>query len=95
MQFQKGASGNPGGRRKKTTDDIELEKAAKGHTEAALAALVKVATKGKSESAKVAAATALLDRGWGKPKQTVDTTLTLTHEDELDALDRDPPPTEG
>jgi hypothetical protein len=36
----------------------------------AIAALVKVMTKGKSEAARVAAANALLDRGWGRPKQS-------------------------
>jgi len=37
-------------------------------TPEAIAALVKVMTKGKSEAARVAAANALLDRGWGRPK---------------------------
>jgi hypothetical protein len=33
--------------------------------------LAEVCTRGKSESARVAAAQALLDRGWGKPQQDV------------------------
>ena len=37
--------------------------------ETAINALVHIAEKGKQESARVAAASALLDRGWGKPTQ--------------------------
>lgn len=47
---------------------IEL---ARSYCPAAMTALHKVATKGKSESAKVAAAEALLNRGYGKPPQSV------------------------
>jgi hypothetical protein len=38
----------------------------------AIQALAGVAQNGQSESAKVAAAEALLSRGWGKPSQPVD-----------------------
>jgi hypothetical protein len=34
--------------------------------------LAKICAQGKSESARVAAASALLDRGYGKPAQSVD-----------------------
>jgi hypothetical protein len=40
-----------------------------------MAALVEIATQGKSESARVAAAIALLDRGYGKPPQAIDSTI--------------------
>lgn len=49
-----------------------LSELARAHTDVALAALVKVATKGESESARVAAANALLDRAYGKPRQSVE-----------------------
>jgi hypothetical protein len=40
------------------------------HGATAIDALVKIATKGKSESARISAATALLDRGFGnRPSQ--------------------------
>lgn len=55
-----------------------LEDLAKDHAPAALAALVKVATDGVSEAAKVAAAVALLDRAYGKPRQAVDANHTGT-----------------
>ena len=64
MRFEKGRSGNPGGRPKADGDIREL---ARRHSEAALQTLVEIAANGESESARVAAANAILDRGWGKP----------------------------
>ena len=55
-----GQSGNPAGRPK--TGDLEA--LCRAHTPAAVAALVKALA---SPRERVAAATALLDRGWGKP----------------------------
>lgn len=49
-----------------------LEALAKQHAETALAVLVEIATTGASEAARVTAATALLDRGYGKPRQAVE-----------------------
>lgn len=72
MPFKKGKSGNPGGRPKEFK---EIQELARKHAPEAIAALVKVCTKGDSESARVAAATALLDRGFGKPPQ--ETSLTV------------------
>src|SRR5215510_12936646 len=66
--FEKGQSGNPGGRPKAVEAVREL---ARQHSPEAIEALVKVMTEGKSEAARVAAATALLDRGWGKPTQPI------------------------
>ena len=59
--FKKGQSGNPGGRPKVVA---EIRQLARKRGPEAIAALVKVMTKGKSEAARVAAANALLDRGW-------------------------------
>ncbi|WP_458438733.1 portal protein [Methylorubrum extorquens] len=69
MAFQPGQSGNPGGRPKAAG---RVRDAAREHTEAALAVLVQIATAGESEAARVAAANAILDRGYGKPTQTAD-----------------------
>ena len=66
MPWAKGQSGNPGGRPKEMAEVLKL---ARDNGETAIKALVKVATDGKSESARVAAAVALLDRGFGKPPQ--------------------------
>jgi len=65
-RFQKGQSGNPGGRPKA---DFAIQELARSHGPAAIETLAKIAAKGKSESAQIAAATALLDRGYGKPAQ--------------------------
>jgi hypothetical protein len=48
---------------------MELKSLARGWTEACILTLGGVATNGESEAAKVSAAIALLDRGWGKPNQ--------------------------
>jgi orotate phosphoribosyltransferase len=47
------------------------------------AALVKVMTEGKSEAARVAAAIALLDRGWARPKQSDESEITHRYVVEL------------
>jgi hypothetical protein len=67
-QFPPGASGNPGGRPGALADVRDL---AREHTPAAVAKLAHIMDKGKSEMACIAAASALLDRGWGKPVQPV------------------------
>jgi hypothetical protein len=70
MPFQKGQSGNPGGRAKnKLPDGRTLSELAKDHTEDALKALIRVLQEGSTDSAVVQAATAVLDRGWGRPRQ--------------------------
>jgi hypothetical protein len=44
---------------------------ARQHTETALKTLVTIATAGQSEAARISAATAILDRGYGRPPQAV------------------------
>jgi hypothetical protein len=62
-----GAGRKPGAVSKAKRDLAEM---AKGHAPAALRTLVAIAAKGESESARVSAATAILDRGYGKPMQS-------------------------
>ncbi len=50
----------------------DIRSLARSHTETAISALAGIAQNGQSESARVAASVAILDRGWGKPAQPVD-----------------------
>jgi hypothetical protein len=64
-RFAPGRSGNPGGRPKALQAVLD---AAREHTEAAILTLAEICTDpDKPSAARVAAAQALLDRGWGKP----------------------------
>jgi hypothetical protein len=67
--FQKGQSGNPGGRPKVVAEVREL---AREHTSEAVETLVSIMTNPKAApAARVSAANALLDRGYGKPPQHI------------------------
>jgi hypothetical protein len=67
--FQKGQSGNPGGRPKVVAEVREL---AREHTSEAVETLVSIMTNTKAApAARVSAANALLDRGYGKPPQHI------------------------
>jgi hypothetical protein len=63
--FTKGQSGNPGGRPK---HDLEVKQLAREYTAEAIERLA-TWMRGKNATASVAAAQAILDRGWGKPAQ--------------------------
>ncbi len=67
MAFQKGKSGNPGGRPKINKD---VQALARTHSKAAIETLVKCMQTADPRT-RVAAAQALLDRGYGKPAQAV------------------------
>lgn len=47
----------------------EIRSWARSHSKEAIQTLAGIARNGKQEAARVAAATALLDRGWGRPPQ--------------------------
>lgn len=73
VPWQKGQSGNPGGgRRKVVGNGMTLREMAREHTEKALGAYLAALNDDEAGHAvKVQAATALLDRGWGKPTQPI------------------------
>jgi hypothetical protein len=64
-----GRSPNPGGRPKIIADVRDL---ARQHTQTALDTLVEICRYGKTETARIAAANALLDRGYGKPPASLE-----------------------
>lgn len=67
MAFEKGKSGNPGGRPKA---EGEVKQLARAYTSESIE---KLAEWMRSDNAKasVSAATALLDRAWGRPAQAI------------------------
>jgi len=66
-RFQKGQSGNPGGRPKAEYAVQELARSKAPQAIATLAAIME--SEKASDAARVAAANAILDRGYGKPPQ--------------------------
>ncbi len=67
--WKKGQSGNPGGRPKEVG---EVKALARQHTKEALETLAKMMKNGTPDRTRVAAAEALLNRGWGSPTQAID-----------------------
>jgi hypothetical protein len=56
----------------------DVKALARVHTETALHVLAKVMTSDAPPAARVAAATAILNRGWGQPHQSIDMTAEVT-----------------
>lgn len=81
-KFAPGASGNPGGRK---PIDPDLRRAAQEYTELALTTLARICEQGDSDSARVTAACALLDRAHGKPVQALDVTTRDDGQDQVRA----------
>lgn len=67
MAFEKGKSGNPGGRPK---ENAEVKALAREHGPRAVERLAEI-MESADERAAAAASNALLDRGYGKPAQAI------------------------
>jgi hypothetical protein len=81
--FQKGVSGNPSGREKLPDDIVHVRELARQYTQEAVNALAEVLRSEASPGARVSAAQALLDRGWGKSEATVNMNVKTVNPDEL------------
>jgi len=88
--FKPGQSGNPSGRPKA---DATIRELAKAHTDTAISTLAEIMNNPKVKpSTRVQAACSLLDRGWGKPHQYVESVqVGLTYKDFLDQIMADEP----
>ena len=83
-KWTKGESGNPGGR---PTGYGEIREIARQHTDAAIDTLVTVMeSQEASPSARVAAATALLDRAWGRPEQSLKASVGTSFTEALEKI---------
>jgi uncharacterized protein DUF5681 len=74
--FKPGQSGNPNGRPK---ENSEVKALARKHTKLSIETLVEIAQGGHKDAARVAAASALLDRGYGKSSQHVEGDISQHH----------------
>jgi hypothetical protein len=94
VKFRKGQSGNPGGRPKVLGEVQEL---ARQHAPAVIVELARLALKAKSETARIAAIRELLDRAYGRPRQSMEVSVPAGDPlqlllDEIDARSRIDPP---
>jgi hypothetical protein len=89
MPFEKGKSGNPGGRPK---ENEEIKALAIKHCPKAIERLAVLMDDENSRTA-VAACTAMLDRGLGKPAQSIEHSGSIArdHEEILENLDNPEP----
>ena len=84
MTWKRGQSGNLAGRPKR---DGDLRELARSHTADALATLVAVMNNADAApSARTSAASAILDRAWGRPEQTL--SASVVGETYIDVLKR-------
>lgn len=73
--FKPGVSGNPGGRPKRTKEELDLVQACKDKTPEALEVLSSLMQVADSDATRMKAAIAIIERGYGKSVQPVDAVL--------------------
>lgn len=90
MTAHKGGKRRGAGRKPGAVSPVKkaLAELAKAYAPEALKTLASISKDGETESARVSAATAILDRAYGRPHQTmaVSADLALTHEQALKEL---------
>lgn len=68
MVWQKGQSGNPGGRPKRTASELDLIEKAQALAPEALDVIREIMTEGDTQRVRLSAAIALLERAYGAAK---------------------------
>jgi len=71
--IQKGQVLNPGGRPKKTEEELDLIAACRAKTPEALNVMCNIMNNGEQEKNRLTAAMAIIERAYGKPVQPTDT----------------------
>jgi hypothetical protein len=74
MPFAKGQSGNPGGRAKRTQEELDLIEACKKRTPKALEVIGQIMESGENERNRLSAAEYIIDRAYGKAVQQTELT---------------------
>lgn len=69
--FQKGKSGNPGGRPKRTEEERQLIEACRAKTPEALAVVADLMDNSTNDRVRLAAAQYIIDRGYGKAPERI------------------------
>jgi hypothetical protein len=81
MGWEKGQCGNPKGRPRGRTREIERCAAElKKYSPLAIKTLVEICRKGETHAVRLAAANSILDRAYGKPQQSVELTGEVGHQ---------------
>lgn len=87
--YPKGKTGNPGGRPKRTKEELDLIAACKDKTPAALDVITALMKEASSDSVRLNSAIFIIDRAYGKATQFIDakvTTMSDLDDSELDKV---------
>ncbi|MCU7837189.1 MAG: hypothetical protein KZQ83_18345 [gamma proteobacterium symbiont of Taylorina sp.] len=70
--FPKGVSGNPGGRPKRTIDEVDLIEACQTKTPEALETILQLMEESTNDRVRLSAAQYVIERGWGKAPERIE-----------------------
>lgn len=87
--FEKGSSGNPGGRPKRTAEEVELIEACRAKTGEALETILELMESSDNDRVRLAAAQFVIERGWGKAPERIEL-LAATLDISADDFDESP-----